>query len=171
MSKEKYEKLQKQIERYKKAMETDRFKKVMAFLVHKGLLLSNGKFNYVDEFDIGDALWAAKYEPRILEVLPAAVIHFPKSIVDVEKLPKQLMMMIEQIKKNHDIEMVYKGIQYKDMRRWANIKLKDRRTKPLSEKKIQQNFRLSPAALDNLNSMAISQGLNRTEVIEKLLNT
>ncbi len=163
------EKLQKQVEKIKRAQSSDRFKKIISFLDHKGLLISNTDFPYKDQLDITDALWAATYEPRILEVLPAAIIHFPTSIEKLEKLPRDLHEIIDAIKIGLEFDVSYKGITYRSMKRWADLQLKDKRTKPLAAKKKQMNFRLQPEVVEKLRSISKVKNITITEVVEELV--
>ncbi len=78
----------------------NRFIKTMGFLKAKGLLDTTLPIHPWPRarIDIADALWAAKYvEPRILEVLPAAILHFPKNFVGIERAPEKLKIILMRI--------------------------------------------------------------------------
>ena len=142
----KYEKLKTEQDKKKRLKNTDRFLRVVCFLEQKKLLIVP---NMTKEFPkekikIKDVLWAAEIEPRILEVFPAAFIHFRKKFVGEKDIPYELKVIIEKIKGNEPVAGDFNGVMIKEMARWANIKLNDKRTVPVKKQKRQMNFRLSP---------------------------
>ncbi len=157
--------LQKKLAKLKKQRNNPRFLGVMGFLVHKGLLRTNKTIVYTDELNIKDALWAAKVEPRILEVLPAAILHFPKSLKHQEVIPKSLKKVIEQIQQGIDLL----DPKYCTMRRWANIELTDKRTKPTDHKKRQRNYRFTPETIAKLSKLKAISNRSETEILEGLI--
>ncbi len=163
------ERLRKKIEALEKFKQDPRYQQVMGFLIHKGLLVANREYGFENYLNIKDALWAAKIEARIIEVLPAAILHFPKSIVDPESIPKKLQVVLENIKDGSKEGEDYKGLKYADMRKWADIPLKDKRTKPISRKKRQNNFRFRPEVLAKLEEYSKNRGLTKTEALEDLV--
>lgn len=161
--------LEEKLRKIKKMKQDRRYLDVVGFLAHKGLLITNREYEYKNEIGIKDALWAAKLEPRIMETLPAAFLHFPKSIKDEHNMPKSLQAILEDILNGVEDGPDYKGVKYSDMRRWANMRLKDGRTKPVDQKKRQTNFRLSPKVLHNLERFATNKNLSKTEALEELI--
>ncbi len=156
---------------FERLIKDSRTKRVIGFLVAKGLLMHN-HFNprRAGTFSIDDAIWVAKnVEQRVLEVLPAALIHFPAAISGKEKMPQKLHDIVECIIANKDNGPSFNDISYKDMKRWANHPLKDGRTKPLKDQKKMKSFKLSPAACERLNQLAKQLNQSETSVIEKIL--
>src|SRR5579883_2301162 len=87
------EKFKRQARRNEVRRKDVRFTKTIALLKAKGLLHTNLPIEPETgiRLDINDALWAGKnVEPRILEVLPAAILHFRNNFAGIDKLPKEL---------------------------------------------------------------------------------
>jgi hypothetical protein len=149
----------------------DKTNRILGFLVAKGLLIAPGVKPYPTvKLTIPDVLEAAELdEPRILEVLPAALLSFPKSFLHFEALPEELQVIIQHIKAGKLVGPDYRGIRYKDMKRWANMKLPDGRTKRVSEKKIGKNYRFSPETVHKLKQLREAKPATETEIIENLI--
>ena len=60
-------------------------------------------------------------EPRVLEVLPAALIHYPSAFTNAGKLPEKLKEVIEKILANSEEGPSYGDILYRNMKRWADF--------------------------------------------------
>ena len=73
---------------------------ILGFFVGKGLLTDpNVEARPSVVLDIKHVLKAAEeVEPRILEVLPAALLHFPRSFKNKRALPKEFLSLLEAIK-------------------------------------------------------------------------
>ncbi len=135
-----------------------RYLQTMTFLTRKGLLKTNQIFNvHLPRLDANDAVWAGVHvEPRILEVLPAAILHFPKAFTGLKKLPKTLIEIIYLIQDDAKEGPGFHGIEFNKMKFWANIQLKDKRTKPNKEKRQTKTFRLRPELLKKLEQLVDS---------------
>lgn len=156
-----------------RAIATDRFQNIAYFFNQKGLLVFANKPRVIrgKNIDINDILWAAKFEPRIIEVFPAALIHFKKKFTNTEKIPKKLNLIIELIKKDEHLGPDFEAIKYSDMKRWANIKLKDKRTKPLENQKKLYSYKFDTHINEKLEDLAHKLNLTKTEVLEKLIQS
>ena len=145
--------------------------RVIGFFVAKGLLISEYYAPKGSErLNSKDVLWVAKHaEPRVLEVLPAAILHFPSSFPDKEKFPRIIHKIVEAIKAGETDGPEIKGFSYKDMKRWADMELSDQRTVPLSKKKVLKAFRLRPSIIELLQEKAEAKGLNATSYLEELI--
>lgn len=146
--------------------------KTLGFLVAKGLLWTNQDLKpYLGKLKITDVLWTAQnVEPRVYEVLPAAMIHFPKTFIGTVHLPNQIQVIIENIKKNHfNPTDQWMGFPLKKMAKWANQPLKDKRTVRLSEKKKNKTFSFSPMAEKTLKAKAKTANLTQTDFLEQLI--
>jgi hypothetical protein len=150
-----------------------RFIKTMALLKAKGLLDTTLPILPLPSvrIDIKDALWAAKYvEPRILEVLPAAILHFNKNFIGLEHVPEELKIILQKIKANEVDGPDIDGIEYKKMKFWANIKLSDKRTKPSQEKKRTKVFRLKLETIAKLENLVKSRVFkDQTQAIDEII--
>ncbi|OUR97377.1 hypothetical protein A9Q84_13715 [Halobacteriovorax marinus] len=166
-----YKKLDRDRKKIVKMKESDRYQNVLYFLYSKGFfkLVNKPRIIRNKKIDILDILWASKIEPRILEVFPAAFIHFKSKFSNIDALPKGLEKIINQIKTNSDLGHDYKGISYIDMKRWSNINLSDKRSKPVNDQKLLRSFKLSKEVLEKLELLANENKTTRTEVIESLI--
>lgn len=144
---------------------------VFGFLVAKGLLLAEGvptkpmaKLNLKDVMRVG-----LEIEPRVLEVLPAALLHFPRSFTNQKALPEKVRMVVDHIKRGERVGPDLAGIKYSDMRRWANTEMKDNRVVPTDERRVMKSIRLRKSTLTVLKEKAKSAKMTETEMIERLI--
>lgn len=158
-------------ERTKLRKADPRYRKVLGFLKAKGLLFDETVRPRPNiKLDVIDVLWVAEnLEPRVLEVFPAALIHFNKTFFNTQVLPDALNKIIESIRKRSDLDTIYKGIEFKKMKEWANHPLKDKRVKPIRDHKITKTYRLKPKALEALKLKAKAVDLNETEFLERII--
>lgn len=150
----------------------DRFLDVMGFLVTKGFLGANyplprrpNKKLFLD-----DALWAGRnVEPRILEVLPAAVLrlgaHFD---FDPARRP-ELAAVMDALKRGEENGPDFFGVPYAKAREWVNLPLRDGRTKPMKNRKVMKTFRLAPEAAAALKKLAARENCSEAEILERKL--
>ena len=82
-------------------------------------------------------------------------------------MPEKLRLVLECIKKNKDVGPDLAGLPYKDLKRWANIELPDKRSIPINERRVRTNWRLKPATLAQNKRRAIEKNIDETEVIER----
>ncbi len=146
-------------------------KRVLGFLTAKGLLIaphitpkSSVKIRIRDALTVG-----LNSEPRVIEVLPAAILHFPRSFLGYDEMPDTLRRTLECIRAGMETGPSLAGIPYSEMLRWANEPLPDKRTKPERERRITKAFRLKRAALENLKIRASREKMSETEFLERLL--
>jgi hypothetical protein len=147
-----------------------RFIKVIALFKAKSLLDTtlNIKPKPRNRVKIKDVLWAARnVEPRIIEVLPAAILHFPKNFIEMNQAPELLLRIIKCIEANLDMGPDFEGIEYRKMKYWANVNLRDKRTKPSLKKKLTKVFRLRIEILQKLKELvAGGKFSNQTAALE-----
>ncbi len=149
-----------------------RFLNVMGFLVAKGFLQVNFELPLLPNkrIHIEDAIWVGlNVEPRVLEVLPAAVLRLGKHFdFDVEKYP-ELAAVIQALRKQEESEITFLEIPFNKLKTWIHYPLKDNRMKSLTERKITKTFRLKPEVIAYLKQMAKEMHCSETEVLEKSL--
>ena len=145
--------------------------RVLGFLKSKGLLLVDWVVERPSiKFDVVDALWVAeKVEPRVLELLPAVLLHFPRTVINLEKLPQELSEVIKALKAQAAIGPSYHEIPFEKFRKWAEFRPKDKRVVPLSDKKIMRSFRLKRQIAAKLSALAKAQDISEGDLIEQLL--
>ena len=158
----------------KKKRKDRRFLETMGFLVAKGFLHSNLEVPLSPNIrlQLDDAIWAGQnVEPRILEVLAAAVLRLDRHFdLDPVRHP-ELFQVVEQLRKRQAIGDSFFGVPYEKLKVWAEHPLPDRRVKAASQKKVMKTFRLDPAAVDQLKRVSEMWGCSETEVLESLLKT
>lgn len=147
-----------------------RFLETMGFLVAKGLLEANYSLSRQPNrrLLLDDVIWAGQeVEPRILEVLPAAVLrlgaHFD---FDPERHP-ELAAVLEALRKREPEGPDFFDVPFAKLRVWADFPLPDRRVKLISEKKIPRTFRLRPDVIAALKERARAAGCSETELLER----
>lgn len=149
-----------------------RFLETCGFLVAKGFLKTNMDVPLLPNkrIRLDDALWAGQHvEPRILEVLPAAVLRLEKHFdFDPLRYP-DLAETIEHLRQGDKKGPEFRGMPFEKLRQWVNFPLPDKRMKKLAEKKILKTFRLDPRAVARLKEMAKKKGVTETELVEGLI--
>ena len=148
-----------------------RARKVLGFFVAKGLLiLPDVAPGGTVKLNISDVLWVAEnIEPRVLSVLPAAIIHFPRSFLDPEKIPHKLKAVIAAIKSGAEDGPDLPGFPFTEFRRWAYFTLKDKRSRPLGEQKVRKTYRFKPDVVKTLEQRARMENISETALIESLI--
>jgi hypothetical protein len=151
-----------------------RFLETMGLLVAKGFLRTNFEVPLLPKkrIRVEDAIWAGKnVEPRILEVLPAAILRLARHFELQPEGFADLMVVVGQLRRRERNGDAFFDIPYEKLRQWADFPLRDRRIKTIGTKKVAKTFRLEPAVLDRLKAMAKEQGITETEVVEGLVKS
>ena len=148
-----------------------RFLLVMGFLSAKGLLIGADVPPLPSvKVSIADAIWAGtEVEPRILEVLPAALIAFPRSFIGRQHLPPDLARIVAAIRRGWAPETSFGGIQVVKMLEAARRPLRDRRAKAVGQKKVPKTFRLDPEICARLTRLAAARHVSATALLEELI--
>ncbi len=150
-----------------------RYVKVMGLLVGKRLLYGNIKPTPSIKISIEDAIWVGRnIEARVLEVLPATLLHFPRAFLRKNNMPEELKRVLDHLRHNPYAKEgpdLY-GISFKLYSRWTREYVGDKRVKPLDQKKIMKTYRLSPSILAKLSKGAKQKGLNETEYLEQIVD-
>jgi hypothetical protein len=164
--------IRKKAQEDKKKRRDRRFIDTMGFLLAKGFLRANFEILLLPNkrLRIDDAIWVGRnVEPRILEVLPAAVLRLSKHF-DLDPLRHhELARVVDQLRRREAKGDPFCGIPYEKVKLWVEFPLRDKRVKPLTQKKVIKTFRLNPAALKCLKHTAEERKCSETEVLEKLL--
>ena len=149
-----------------------RFLDTLGFLVAKGFLNTNMQVDLLPNkrLRVDDAIWAGEnVEPRILEVLPAAVLRLGRYF-DLEPLKHQeLERTVVRLHRREEHGEPFRGIPYDKLKVWADLPLRDKRVKPVTEKKVMKTFRMDPRAVDRLRKIARERGCSEAAVLESLL--
>ncbi|MCB9026435.1 MAG: hypothetical protein H6625_08980 [Bdellovibrionaceae bacterium] len=136
-----------------------RFTKTIALLKAKGLLRTNQPITARTgaRVELRDAIWAGRnVEPRILEVLPAALLHYRANFIGLENIPPKLEEVLKAIRNNAELGPNFEGIEYAKMKSWANAPLRDKRTKPVNEKKQKKTFGFQLKTINKLQELVAS---------------
>jgi len=149
-----------------------RFLETMGFLVAKGFLKTNLDIQLTPNIrlQIDDVIWAGQnVEPRILEVLPAAVLRLEKHFDLDPTRHIELARVVDQLRRRDEKGDDFENMPYAKVRVWAEFPLKDKRVKSITQKRVMKSFRLDPTAIQKLKKIAHEKGCSETEVIEELL--
>jgi len=139
-----------------------RYRRVLGRLVAAGLLVTNEDVEpYRGRITVGDALWSAAAEPRILELLPAALIKRPSYFSDPENLPPDLREVVRALRRGQT-PAAWRGIDGQALRRW--LPLVGHKGKLPSRLK---TFRLTPREVALLARLASELGLSQTAVVRR----
>ena len=149
-----------------------RFRKVLGFLVAKGFLHTNFEVCLLpnQRIAIEDAIWAGKnVEPRILEVLPAAVYRLNKHFDYDPKVHRELAKAIEAGLQG--TEGAFYEIPARKLKPWFDLKLKDGRTKKVQDLKVTKTFRFHANNIAKLKLIKEKTGKTETQILEELIET
>jgi len=145
-----------------KAQRDLRYRRVLGRFVQAGLLQTTMEVElHREPVSVADALWAGQIEPRILEVLPAALIKHPGVFMDTQALPADLAAAAIALRRHQEPED-FRGIPGKALSRWLTVF--GRRSKPPSRLK---SFRLQASDLDLLTQLSKALGTTETEVLRR----
>ncbi len=111
---------------------------------------------------LDDALWAAKLEPRIFELLPAIVARRPKFFAFLQ-LPENLNLVVNEIKRGQPVT-AYQGIAPEKYCQW--IQLVGRTD---AEPKVMKAFRLSRDELAMLERLSERMSKSQTQILSEAL--
>lgn len=153
--------------------ESEAYRLVVGHLAAKRLLLLNGKLpRPTRKMRVADALWVGKrIEPRVLEVLPAAILRFPSIFIDLDTMPKDLRELLQSITTGAPVADQWRGVDVKRINFWLNSPLKDGRSVPFKERRLVRSFRLSPNTIKKIEEIALSQGISHSEVVDRLVDS
>ena len=107
-------------------------------------------------------------EPRILEVLPAAVVSFPKSFLHLENSPPTFKEIVYALKSGRT-GPAFEGISFEKFLEAANRPIKNKKRKIISERRISKSFRLAPHTIQVLKEQSKKRGIAITSYIEMLI--
>ncbi len=144
------------------------YKTVIDFFVSRGYLYAED-FNRVKSINLSEALSVGVKEPRVFAVLPAALLRSTKGIILDVDIPSDLKAVLVALKKDLENGPSFKGVPYTELRRWANLKIKDSRSKLQKDKKITKSFRFSLDTFRLLKEKAEELGVTETKVLEDLI--
>jgi hypothetical protein len=119
---------------------------------------------------IDDAILAGQnVEPRILEVLPAAVLRLGRHFDLDPGKHADLTRTVTQLRTRQDRGEEFQGIPYTKLKVWAEIPFPDRRVKPAAEKKVTKTFRLHPPGSRSPSGKAQVRRTTETAILESLI--
>jgi hypothetical protein len=107
-------------------------------------------------------------EPRILEVLPAAVLSFPRSFLYLDKAPKAFTAVVNALRLGHQGPDLG-AIPFNKMLEAANRPVKDRRRKVVNDRRLSKTYRFSQMTLRIIAERARQEGITHTHYLERLV--
>ncbi len=156
-------KAQKKMIRIKKQRRDLRYIKTLGKLRREGLLDVRDVAEYRCQVFLNEALWAAKLEPRILELLPALLARRPKVFVCLD-VPQELELVVRELRVGR-AKTPYQGIPAQNYERWMDL-VGHNKLRP----KIMRSFRLSTAAIAILETLAKNQNTSQSAIIQQALS-
>lgn len=96
-----------------------RYQKVIGRLIHEKLLIHGRILPRRDPIILEELLWVGKYEPRVLELLPALLLKRPRLISITKPLPENLKQVIQEIKKGK-AKTFFQGIMPHQYEQWIS---------------------------------------------------
>jgi hypothetical protein len=148
-----------------------RYHSVIGFFAAKGLLYApQVKPRRSENLRIKDVIWVGEnLEPRVFEVLPAAILHFPRSFSGGGKLPRDLQEVMHALAQGVKEHPDCRGIPYQKIKHWAERALPDKRTTPLSRRKVMRSYRLSPETARLIKEQAAKRKMSEAGYLEMLV--
>jgi len=148
-----------------------RYRRVMGFLVAKGFMMATDIAPLPTvKISLADAVWVGEtLEPRVFEVLPAALAHFPRSFLGRAEMPEELKGVLRCMARGESAGPSFRGIPYDRMLRWATHPLPDKRTRPITERRVARTFRIKPELLAGLAAHSARTKNSQTELLEQAL--
>lgn len=139
-----------------------RYRRVIGRFVRAGLLATTGRVTpRHTPITVDDALWAGELEPRILELLPAAIVKRPGLFENVAHLPEDLAAAVDALRRNRAPEE-FRGIPGAALLRWLpSIGHRDKIPSRL------KSFRLQIEDLELLDRLSAALGISQTEVLRR----
>jgi hypothetical protein len=130
------------------------------------LLITNDDIpEYRQPITVSDTLWAGEIEPRLIELLPAAIVKKPSLFVDVKSLPRDVSEVVRALRCN-ETPPPLRGISGADLLRWVP-RIGHRGKRPSRLK----SFRLTAHDLALLAELSEQLGVSQTETLRLGLRT
>lgn len=138
-----------------------RYRKILGRLVAMNLLRTTGDILLNrDKMKIGDLLWAGEIDPRIFELIPAIAIKKPGAIADIENAPKDLKIVLNEIRSANPVTD-FRYARPKDYMQWLGS-VGQRQKTPTKLK----SFRFQQADLELLQLFK-REGMTEIEAVRK----
>lgn len=155
-----------------KVFRDKRTKEVLTYFEDIKLLFTNiEKRKPKLPLSVVEALWVAENaEPRVLELLPSAIVNYPNDWKKLDKLPKEIQEIIKNIENGTTPEIdYYKGIAVREMLRWADLGNIDGRRKAPDKKKKLCSFRFNQRIVNLLKEKSEQANLSQSDYIGMLV--
>ncbi len=148
---------------------SNEYQRVVGVLSGLGFLVAPGVQPLPrSKVSISLALEIGAIEPRILEVLPAAALSFPRSFLYLDKAPQAFIAVVNALRLGH--QGPYLGaIPFDKLLEAANRPVKDRRRKMASDRRLSKTYRFSQITLRIIAERARQEGITHTHYIERLV--
>ncbi|MBW2733338.1 MAG: hypothetical protein JRH20_13190 [Deltaproteobacteria bacterium] len=95
-----------------------RYARVIGRLIRAGLLSHTHIKPSTQPVSVDDALWVGKWEPRVLELLPAILLKKPKFFVTRGCLPGDIQAVLDGIRHNKAVD-TFRGVPAYLYLRWV----------------------------------------------------
>lgn len=148
-----------------------RVSNVLGFLQSKGFLLNNFSTEMkVKRISVVDALWVGRnVEPRVLEVITAAIIHYPNLISDYRNLPTEIKLILQALWAGENQGPNLDWVSFEVIKKWVDLKLPDKRIKPLERKLKAVTFRLPLQVINKIKLNSKKREISEAKFLEMLV--
>lgn len=148
-----------------------KYRRVIGLLTSLDLLVSVEPVpKTVSKVELKDVLEIGrKVEPRVLEVLPAALLSSPKSFFHIDEAPEDLQQVVSALEKGEE-GPDFESVPFKKIYEAANRPVKDKRRKRVSERRVSKTFRFSRDIWNALQKQCHASGMDYTAYLESLVH-
>lgn len=147
---------------FRKLRQDPRFLKTLGKLKKAGFLDVQGILPTSGMVFLEDALWAARIEPRIYELLPAILVNQPKFFA-FSKLPDDLKKIVTELKTGKP-KTYYRGVAPKAYERWIPVFARNG-----EYPSVMKSFRLHREDIKNLEDLQSITGLSKSEILREAI--
>jgi hypothetical protein len=108
-------------------------------------------------------------EPKLYQVVPAALLRFEGHFEPFENWSPELQQMIKILKMNPDANVNWQGLPESIVRDWRKFPARDRRFRKSLSKSKSISVRLKANTVQELDSYCAERSIDRTEAIHRAI--
>ena len=151
------------LQKLNKVKKDPRYHKVIGRLIQEKLLWGDHIPPNRSLITVEDVLWVGKFEPQILELLPAILLKRPKLLLAIKPLPDDLIQVIQEIKRGEE-KTSFRGVLPTQYKQWI-----DRIGRKGKYPTLLKTYRFNQNDLELLNELKQKWGEKEISVIRKAL--
>jgi hypothetical protein len=115
-----------------------RFRRAVKFFALKGYVMTSliPRISYRGKLSVGDLIWACEnVEPRLFEILPAALICFAGHFDAQEIWPQDLCKVVQALKAGSQDGPDFRKHSYRAIQLWLDFETQDQRSKRIENRR------------------------------------